>query len=172
MKKRAFSLIELLIVILIIGVVYTLAIGNFKRLGNESSKLTLSSLKEYLHSIPHTKSVKLLCLDDCSECNILVDDVKSRTIEDFLDESVKVYRYEFSYGAVEIEKEVFFNIDDVEEDVCFSYEVDKSGVGNQVLVEFKEKVYDFSPYFSETAIYSSIEDAVEAREDMTREVMQ
>ncbi len=170
--KRAFSLIELLIVIMIVGVVYTLAIGNFNRLSSESSKLTLENLKEYLNFIKHSENVKLLCLDDCSECDVIVDGVKSKTIEDFLDESVRVYRYEFSYGAVEIEKEVFFNIDDVEEDVCFSYEVDKNGVGDQVLVEFKEKVYDFSPYFSGTAVYSSIEDAVETREDMAREVMQ
>ena len=170
--KRAFSLIELLIVIMIIGVLYTLAIGNFNRLSDESSRLSLSNLKEYLHSIPHEKSVKILCLDDCSECDIFVDGQKSKTVEDFLDESVRVYRYEFSYGAIEAEKEVFFNIDDVEEDVCFSYAVDKNGVGDQVLVEFKEKIYDFSSYFSKTAVYSSIEEAVEAREVLVREVMQ
>ena len=157
---------------MIIGVVYTLAIGNFAKLSDESLKLTLSNLKEYLDSTPHAKSVKLLCLDDCSECDILVDGKKSKTIENFLDESVRVYRYEFSYGVVEAEKEVFFNSDNVEEDVCFSYEVDKSGVGDQVLVEFKESVYDFSPYFSKTAVYSSVEDAVEAREELIREVMQ
>ena len=157
---------------MIVGVVYTLAIGNFAKLSDESSKLTLSNLKEYLHSIKHEKSVKLLCLDDCSECDIFVDGYKSGTIEYFLDESVRVYRYEFSYGAVEIEKEVFFNVDDIEEDVCFSYEVDKNGVGGQVLVEFKESVYDFSSYFAKTAVYSSVEDAVEAREDRVREVMQ
>jgi len=170
--KRAFSLIELLIVIMIIGVLYTLAIGNFNRLSDESSRLSLSNLKEYLHSIPHEKSVKILCLDDCSECDIFVDGQKSKTVEDFLDESVRVYRYEFSYGAIEAEKEVFFNIDDVEEDVCFSYEVGKNGVGNQVLVEFKKSVYDFSSYFSKTAVYSSVEAAVEAREILVREVMQ
>jgi len=157
---------------MIIGVVYTLAIGNFAKLSDESSKVTLSNLKEYLHSIPHTKNVKILCLDDCSECDIFVDGQISKTVEGFLDESVRVYRYEFSYGAIEAEKEIFFNSDDVEEDVCFSYEVDKRGVGNQVFVEFKEKVYDFSPYFTKTVVYSSIEDAVEAKENLAREVMQ
>ena len=157
---------------MIIGVVYTLAIGNFKKLSDETSKLTLGNLKEYLHSIKHSKSVKLMCLDDCSECDLYVDGNKSRTVEDFLDESVKVYRYEFSYGAVEMEKEVYFNIDDVEEDVCFSYEVDKRGVGDQMLVEFKTKVYDYSSYFTKTAVYNSVEDAVDAREELMREVMQ
>ncbi|RLD41193.1 MAG: hypothetical protein DRI88_12860 [Bacteroidetes bacterium] len=172
MKKSAFSLIELLIVIMIIGVVYTLAIGNFKKLSDETSKLTLGNLKEYLHSIKHSKSVKLMCLDDCSECDLYVDGKKSRTVEDFLDNSVKVYRYEFSYGIVEREKEVYFNIDNVEESVCFSYEIDKSGIGDQVIVEYKERVYDFSNYFTKTAVYNSVEDAVNAREELIREVMQ
>ena len=157
---------------MIIGVVYTLAIGNFKKLSDESSKLTLENLKESLLSIKHSKSVKLICLDDCSECDIYVDGTKSRTVEDFLDESVKVYRYEFSYGVVEMEKEVYFNTHDVEEDVCFSYEVDKRGVGSQMLVEFNDKIYDFSSYFTKTAVYSSVEDAVNAREELIREVMQ
>ena len=157
---------------MIIGVVYTLAIGSFQKLSDESSKLTLGNLKESLLSIKHSKSVKLICLDDCSECDIYVDGNKSRTIEGFLDESVKVYRYEFSYGAVEMEQEIYFNTHDVEEDVCFSYELDNRGVGNQMLVEFKTKVYDYSSYFTKTAVYNSVEDAVNAREELIREVMQ
>ncbi len=159
-----------MIVIMIIGVVYTLAITNFTKLSDDSSKLTLSNLKEYLTRIPHAKSAKLFCLDDCSECDVIVDGEKLETIEDFLDESVLVYHYNFSYGFMEAQKEVYFNSDDVEEDVCFSYEVDKNGVGNQVLIEFKEKFYDMSTYLSKTAVYNSMQDAVEARKILAREV--
>ncbi len=159
-----------MIVIMIIGVVYTLAITNFTKLSDDSSKLTLSNLKEYLNRIPHSKSAKLFCLDDCSQCDVIVDGEKLKTIEDFLDESVLVYTYDFSYGFMEAQKEVYFNSDDVEEDVCFSYEVDKNGVGNQVLIEFKEKFYDMSTYLRKTAVYNSMQDAVEARESLAREV--
>lgn len=159
-----------MIVIVIIGVVYTLAITNFTKINDDSSKLTLSNLKEYLLNTPHTKSVKLLCLDDCSECDVLVDGEKLQTVEDFLDESVLVYKYDFSYGFMEAQKEVFFNSDEVEENVCFSYEIDKNGVGDQVLIEFKEKFYDMSTYLTKTPVYSSMQDAVEARESLQREV--
>jgi prepilin-type N-terminal cleavage/methylation domain-containing protein len=169
--KKAFSLIELLIVIVIIGVVYTLAIGQFQKIGEESSNITLENLKEKLQSFKQKKSVKLLCLDDCSSCDIFVDGEKTKTIEDFLDKNVKAYRYELSYGFIEAEKEVYFNTENVEENVCFSYEVDKSGVGNQVLVEFKNKFYDFSTYLGKTAVYASMQDAVQARENLLREVM-
>ncbi|OIP55191.1 MAG: hypothetical protein AUK54_04385 [Helicobacteraceae bacterium CG2_30_36_10] len=171
MKRKAFSLIELMIVIMIIGVIYTLAITNFAKLSDKSSMLTLSNFKEYLIGIPHAKSAKIFCLDDCSQCDILVDGNKTKTIENFLDDSVRVYGYDFSYGFMEVQKEVYFNIDNVEENVCFSYEVDKNGVGNQVLIEFKDKFYDMSTYFTKTPIYDSMQDAVEAREALVREVM-
>jgi len=169
--KRAFSLIELLIVIMIIGIVYTLAISKFQKIGEKSSTLTLENLKEKLQSFTHEKSVKLLCLDDCSSCDIFVDGEKNEKIEDLLDDSVKVYRYELSYGFVESAKDIYFNVDDVEEDVCFSYEVDSNGVGNQVLVELKNHFYDFSSYLNETTVYDSMQEAIEARENLRTEVM-
>ncbi len=169
--RQAFTLIELLIVIMIIGVVYTLAIGNFQRIGDETQKVTLESLKKYLQQFPHAKNAKLLCLDDCSKCQVLLDDEVEATLEDFLDESVKVYRYDFLQGVFEVQKEVYFNQEGVEEDVCFSYAVDKNGVGEQVFIEFQEKVYDFSPYLEAVKVYPSLEEAIDAKEKLIQEVM-
>jgi len=169
--KKAFSLIELLIVILIIGIVYTLSVGNFKKIKDESTKLTLQNLKEYLQKFPHEKSVRLLCLDDCSSCDILVDGEKLKEIKGLLDKSVRVYRYDFNLGMQDKSREVYFNSENVEEDVCFSYSVDKKGVGDQVIVEFKDKVYDFSIYLSSTPVYDSLEEVVEAKESLVQEVL-
>lgn len=160
--KKAFSLIELLIVILIIGIVYTISVGNFKKVKDESVKLTLENLKEYLQTLPYEKSAEILCLDDCSECNILVDGEKVKKIDDFLDKSVKSYRYDFSYGMVEEEKQ---------DDICFSYSIDKKGVGEQVFVEFKTKVYDFSTYLQSVGIYDSMQEATQAKELLNQEVL-
>jgi prepilin-type N-terminal cleavage/methylation domain-containing protein len=160
--KKAFSLIELLIVILIIGIVYTISVGNFEKVKDESNKLTLHNLKEYLQALPHEKSAELLCLDDCSECKVLVDGEKFKELEDFLDKSVRSYRYDFSYGMIEVEKD---------DDVCFSYSVDKKGVGQQVIVEYKDMFYDFSTYLSPVSIYGSLQDATQAKEQLSQEVL-
>jgi len=50
--KRAFSLIKLLIVIVIIGSIYTLAINNFNKLNDNTKNLNISNLKTYLLSLP------------------------------------------------------------------------------------------------------------------------
>ena len=169
--KKAFTLVELLIVIVIIGAVYNLAISNFHKLSSKKTTLSLLNLREYLSSIPHAKSVKLLCLDECQECDIYVDGSKNRALKGFLDESVISYRYEVVYGFVEKEKEVFFDSDNREKNVCFSYEVDVKGVGDQVLVEFKDSFYDLSAYIEKTPVYSSIDEARQARENLNIEVM-
>lgn len=172
MLKKAFSLIELLIVIVIIGVVYTLAVQGIQKMNEKESSLSISTLKEYLTDREYEKSVRLLCLDDCSICDIFVDGKKSQKIEEFLDSEVRFYRYELLYGFIEKEKGTFFNENDVEEDVCFSYTINKEGIGDQVLIEYKESFYDLSPYFSQTLEYSSLEDALEYKENLLKEVRQ
>ncbi|WP_373003682.1 prepilin-type N-terminal cleavage/methylation domain-containing protein [Sulfurimonas sp.] len=160
--KKAFSLIELIIVILIIGIVYTISVGNFEKVKDETEKLTLENLKEYLQGLPHEKSAELLCLYDCSKCKVLVDGEKFKELDDFLDKSVRSYRYDFSYGMVEVEKD---------DDVCFSYSVDKKGIGQQVIVEYKDLFYDFSTYLSPVGVYNSLQEATDAKVQLSQEVL-
>ena len=155
MKRRAFSLIELLIVIVIIGVVYTLAITKFQTIKEGGAEVSLLNLKQYLLSVPKQvgvdayETVRFLCLDDCSSCDVLVDNIKvseDNSFDGFLDSSIKVYRYDFALGTTEVPQKIYFNTEEVEEDVCFSYEINKNGVGDQVIIEYKDYVYDYSAY--------------------------
>ncbi|MFK5937065.1 MAG: type II secretion system protein [Sulfurimonas sp.] len=172
MKRAAFTLIELMIVIVIMGVVYNLASSNLTRLSKDNGKITLTNLKTYLQSQHHEKSVQLLCLDDCSACDVYIDGVKTRTLDAlFKDSDVRVYRYDFSYGYTAKEQDVYFNKEGVEENVCFSYTIDKEGIGEQVLMESKNKFYDYSSYFDSTKVYSSLSDASNARDELAQKVM-
>lgn len=174
--KKAFSLIELLIVIVIIGVVYSLSINKFNKLSEvDATKITLSNLKEYMQNIPHKNSVRFLCLDDCSACSIYVDDKIDKKLEGslngFLDSSVNVFKYDFDNGMQEKKEDAFFNKDNVEKNVCFSYFIDKYGVGDQIYVEFKNKVYDFTNYFNKTTVYDSLEDATQVKENLNQDIV-
>lgn len=159
-----------MIVVMIMGVVYTLSISGLQRSGKGAANVTLLNLKEYMLSLEYKKDVKILCLDECEKCDILVDGTKQETLEKFLDKNVKTYRYEFLQGVHEQSHELYFNQEDIEEDVCFSYSIDKQGVGEQVLVEYKNAVYDFSPFFTSTIKYTSLQEAIDAREKLIQEV--
>jgi len=178
--RAAFSLIELLIVIVIIGVVYTLSIGKFQKLGSTNVRVDLQNLKQYLKNVPKQsgidtyKMVRLLCLDDCSSCDVLVDGKKvseDNHFTDFLDSSVKVYRYDIATGTTEVPQKVYFNSEGIEENVCFSYGINKNGVGDQVIIEYKNKVYDYSVYLEKTQVYSSLQKLINMKEKLFQEVV-
>jgi len=160
-----------MIVIVIMGVVYTLSVTALERQGDRAKRVTLLTLKSYLTDLKYERDARLLCLDDCSECDVLVDGEKETSLENFLDDTVRLYHYSYVNGAQEVLKEVYFNKEDVQEDVCFSYKVDKEGVGDQVLVEYKEHFYDFTNYLEPTVKYDSMQELVDAKESKIEEVL-
>lgn len=162
-----------MIVIVIIGVVYTLAITKLQNYGEEKAAPNFYNLKEYLLSYikDDASKAKLLCLDDCSECSVYVDDEKVETFESFFDDSVESYRYDFLQGAVEKQEDVFFNEEGVQESVCFSFNVSKNLVADQIIVLYEDKAYDYSAYFTNTLVYDTLEEAVEKKQDLAEEVI-
>ena len=162
-----------MIVIVIIGVVYTLAVTKLQSVGEEVSTPTLATLKEYLISLnKESTPVRLLCLDDCHVCNIYRDDAKIQTLENFLDPTVSRYRYDFLQGTVLVKDEIYFNVEGRDENVCFSFAIDANSVSDQIIVVYKDKAYDYTSYFQKTEVYDSIEDFVDEKEKQTQEVMQ
>ena len=163
-----------MIVIMIIGVIYTLAIEKLDNVAKGKVEPSFLNLKEYLFSYINddASSARLLCLDDCSSCDVYVDDEKLLSVKSFLDDSVEVYKYDFLQGAVRKKDEVFFNEEGVQERVCFSFSVDRSKVAEQVIVLYKERVYDYTNYFEETQVYENLEEMVNAKESLAQEVIQ
>jgi len=150
-------------VILIVGVISTLSISGLKSI-NTSTKLTLENLKDYLLEMSSNTTNAIICLDDCSSCSIYIDnkEVENSKIENFIDKSIKTYRYDFSLGMVELDKK---------NDICFSYSVDAKGVGEQIFVEYKHKAYDFSTYLTPVKVYVSLEELQDEKEKFIQEVL-
>lgn len=161
-----------MIVIVIIGVVYTLAVTKLQSVGENKMTPSLGNLKEFLTNLNEDKEgVRLLCLDDCSSCDIYKSDEKVGNIENFVDDSIEVYRYDFLQGAMKAQETVFFNEENVQESVCFSFGIDKNSIADQVIVVYKDKAYDYSSYFEETPVYDYLDEAVEARQELEQKVM-
>lgn len=173
--KKAFSLIELLIVVLIVGIVYTLAISGFESLKEGKAKPSLLNLKTYLSKVEHKNEVKLICLDGCESCFVLVDgeinQEFSSEFDGFLDSSVKTYLFNVNTGLQSKADSVFFNSEDVSENICFSFSVDKKGVSDQVIVEYKDDVYDFTSHLSPTKKYASTQELIDEKQKIINEVL-
>ena len=160
MRRGAFSLIELMIVIVIVGVVYTLAVQNLKAPHAESSLASFANLKEYLLGFSkEKKGVTLRCLDSCQACSIYSDGEELAKIESFFDASIEVYHYDFFQGVRAVENEG-----------CFEFSVDGDGVSEQLIVVYKERVYDYTDYFRGTQVYDSLTALSRAKEELIEAV--
>jgi len=162
MRKKAFSLIELMIVIVIIGLVYSLALSRIKAPKQQEQKPTFLTLKEFLLSFSKDHStVKLLCKKSCDECIILSNGEKVADIESFFDQSVEFYRYDFFLGDIALDR-----------DSCFEFSVDGNGISDQVIIVYKDKAYDYTPYFEGVKEYDSLSALKDAKEELISEVQQ
>jgi len=153
--KKGFTLIELMIVIVIIAIVYTLAIVEIKApMKKTAQKPTLLTLKSYLlHFAKDGERASVICDNMCKKCTIYRDHKKLFTIKSFINASVESYRYDFFSGAIALPKHKS----------CFSFSVNKDGVSDQIIVLYKGRAYDYTNYFKKTKVYHSLADAVAAK---------
>lgn len=173
--RRAFSLIELLIVIVIAGSVYALALPHFQKIDSNMMEVGLKNLKEYMQQIPHEKSVELLCFDKCNDCSVMADGRKvqelDETFDGFFDPSIKSYRLERYFAVQEIQNRISLNPEGISEEICFSYKIDARGIGDQVLVEYDKKVYDYTQPDLRVREYSSLAEALSYKQKQMDEVI-
>lgn len=153
------------------GTIYTLSVSGIKKMKQDEEILSLKNIKSYLLNLEHKKDVCVVCLEDDERCTIFLDGKKIKEIERFFDKDITLYRYDINYGYIEKEFDLFFNEDNAQEEVLFSYHIDKSGVGEQVLVEYEDNYYDLSSYFNKTVVYTSIEAAADAKKEIVRDVL-
>jgi prepilin-type N-terminal cleavage/methylation domain-containing protein len=173
--KKGFSLIELMIVIMIIGVVYTLAITKLKVYSNTQGKapLTLKTLKPYLYQLANKAQAqaKLVCFDGCEVCRIYVGGEKAQELSNpLVTTQVVAYKYDYFDGMTPYTPTPIFDENGVEHDVCFELRVDTQNIATQIIVEDAQKVYDYSDYFQDVVVYNSLEEAKQAKEKQVEEV--
>ncbi len=171
--KRAFTLLELILVVVIVGVVYMFAIGSLEKFKAKSDNtlVTLPSLKAFLLAKDFDKEARFVCFDGCSRCSVLLDGNISQEINDFFDSAPKTYRYTQNLGMENIQSDPYFDENGIQKDVCFSYRIYKEGIGDQILVEYHNKVYDYSDYFEDVKVYDSIESAKISKEAVLQRVL-
>ena len=164
MQRPAFTLIELMLVIVIIGVVYGLLISNMKRYSENSYDLSLVNLPEFLHKNYEKENVSFICTQLCESCGVYKDGQRIQEVDSFLDASLKAYRFDHRYGTSEMAWPSLFGENGNEEEVCFRYDHTKDSSTEPMLVSFANKVTAYLGMFAGTVRYDSIDEAVKAQE--------
>jgi hypothetical protein len=135
-KIKAFSLFELLVVILLISIVMGLFVADFT-LYDRPKKLTIQNLKSELISKYPDKYIRIICNKD-TDCSIFVNNEEVNTTKIF-DEIPKVYKFDVEANLVEYKYLV--------ENRYFEYEIFPNRGSTDMIVEYKNKFYVMHSYF-------------------------
>ncbi len=156
---KAFTLVELIIVIFLISLIYFLGFSNLNKNINTEEELNLKNLKSYLvDNFPYENSLKFICLDyDKYPCFVFVDGniIKDIKIENFFKIEPRVYKYnknfdEYSYGEIKIDNITYKKVFELEFDNDFKHK--------DILVEYDNKIYFFNSVLSDIKIYDTTND--------------
>ena len=173
MQKKAFTLIELLLVVVIIGVIYGLVISSMKRINNKEENLSFKTLPTFLETLFQQNHVAFVCVDNCKKCAVYIDNEKVRDIEPFMrdERTLRFWHYDANLGTQELRFSSLFDEDEREFDVCFRYEIFEDGSSTEMIVETKNKSYDYHGLLNRVDVYDSLQELENNRQDELQEVL-
>jgi prepilin-type N-terminal cleavage/methylation domain-containing protein len=152
-NKKAFTLIELVVVLIIIGLVYALYSPNF----HSKKKITkFENLKEFLLS-NYDLPIKLECFGDkCEQCFVNNKELKQYQI---FTKKPKVYTLDM-FGYLQ---EKSFQDDKK----CFEFQIFSNKSSSNMLVEKNLKFYLFYAFYQKSKVFSDFEKAQKEYDNKT-----
>ncbi len=163
-RKKAFSLFETVMVVLVISLFYMFISINFSKLskkGDEKTAVTIKNIKEYLGSIEYQDTISLKCIEEAKKCLVFSDGelLEDKTVDIF--KSVPtVYNYNEQMDVIDFER---IDMDGYRNFyVDFELTLDKELKHRDMIVEVEDRVYYFNPIFLKAKEFSYLNEAIEA----------
>lgn len=155
--KNAFTLIELMLVIILVAIISYLAISGFKFDSSKKYKVTLDTVKEFmLKNFEFKEKLSLTCIEDETlDCFIFIDgniseDIK---IENLFKEIPQVYNYDKDLSDFEFTK---IRLNDIEYEPFFELTINSDKKHKNIVLDtLDEKVYLFSSIFKKVKKFNS-----------------
>ncbi len=174
MQKKAFTLIELLLVVVIIGVIYGLVINSMQKINDKEMSLGFESLPSFMKTFHRRNHVALICTDNCKACALYVDSEMIKEVDAFMakEKVLRFWSFDADTGTRELRFTPIFDEDEREFDVCFKYEIFEDGSSSEMIIETQKESYDYRGFFMPPARHSSLQALEESRREEMQKVLQ
>ncbi len=150
----AFTLLELLIVVMLLSLVYVVLIRSFSGGGAKTKRFDIESIKGlYAEASPARRT--LVCLKDCSECYVSEGREKFQKLNVGL-HKLKAYLVDQFSNPQRIDFGRFHD-----QPVCFRYNYYPDGSSDRMIVETDGTFYYLPTYFGNTVRYATLQEAVQ-----------
>ncbi|WP_024955736.1 type II secretion system protein [Sulfurospirillum arcachonense] len=162
MRVKAFSLIELIVVILLIGIMYFLVMSAYTNKKSHEEKLTLKDMPNYIKkNFSKQNATFFLYGQECDKSLLFLKNKTFQTTPDFslsADSSLLTCK-----PNSEFEEFVPYSkkIDKKEEHICLEIDFKDGDFYDKLIVNSPNKAYVFLPLFQEVKVFDSLEDAKE-----------
>ena len=161
--KKAFTLLELIIVIILISLSYYLVFSNSNfKINDEKNSVSLTSIKKYLiENFEFENEISLVCINENLVCYIKIDENINEEIriENLFENKPDIYKYQKEEQIIYYES---IDIDNISQDVIFELKVNSDYKTNELIVDtLNDKIYLFNSIFNEAKTYSSLQEVFE-----------
>jgi prepilin-type N-terminal cleavage/methylation domain-containing protein len=151
-KKSAFTLFEMIIVVALIGIIYTVVLQNFNTKKNVQI-LKIQNLKESL--LPLYKKgnrIDLYIYDRCKKATLFINNEVRESYKPKINirefEDLKTYKLDNMGELQELEFTPIL-LEEKLQEVCFKFSIFKNGSSSSYIVKKDKKYYIFYPYFQD-----------------------
>jgi len=163
MRVKAFSLMELIVVILLLGIIFSLGLSIFSSKKQIFDNSDIKNLPQYIQKIGLKKDAILYIYGDKCEKSSLIS--KNRIYDDGtvfkFDKSYKVYKED---NTGELKSFVYLPemLDKKEQHVCLEINFIKGRFVDKLLVDTSGGYLLFSPFYQEVKSFDSLQSAKKA----------
>lgn len=154
-NKKAFSLLELVMVIVLIGVVTSIMLPNLFKT-NTKNTIELDSLKRYLVSnYSFSKNISYICVERSLLCYIFIDGVRNENIiKNIFVEEPSVYSSISPYNRMEFDRVYINEFDEV--GVIFKLTINSDFKSNDFLLDYDNTIYHYNSIKDKASTYKDI----------------
>lgn len=159
-RRSGMSLFELIVVVIIVGVVYSLAIFSLKKEKAIPSIMTLSSIKTTLLSFSQQSEIRMVCDLSCEECRLFDHDEKVLTTLTLASDT-PVYRYGFNrFGELQRWGNAVVSSEGRLSEGCFDVTLSPDGLITPFILKSENTYYVYTPLGDAKPYISTSEEAV------------
>lgn len=161
--KQAFTLIELMIVIILISVSYYLVFSNSNfKISNDSKNISILNIKKYLlENFEFEDELSFVCINEKLTCYVKIDGIidEKLKIENLFENKPDIYKYQKEEQIIDYET---IDINNISQDVIFELKINSDYKTNDLIVDtLNGKVYLFNSIFQDVKMYNSLQEVFE-----------
>ncbi|HEX5711110.1 MAG TPA: type II secretion system protein [Sulfuricurvum sp.] len=157
--RAGMTLFELLVVMTIIGIVYSIGLFTLKKEKVTAATMTISTIKSTLGAMEHSGEIRMVCDEACRECRVYSSDDALATLH--LSSQEAPVRYGFDhFGELKPLGNVVTRVGEELRQGCFEVSLRPDGTFTPLILKSKQSFYVYTPLGRDKPFVAHSDEAV------------